>query len=97
MAVELIEAVGPVPGTFLNREHTRLNWRREYFIPRVSDRSSYQEWIGKGKQSMIDRAKERMEELLSTHKPRPVSAREDEDIQRILEDAQRYYSKRGLL
>jgi trimethylamine--corrinoid protein Co-methyltransferase len=97
MAVELIEAVGPVPGTFLNRNHTRLNWRREYFVPRTSDRSSYQQWVGNGKTSMLDHARERMEELLSTHKPKPISAREDAEIHRILEDAQKYYKKRGLL
>ncbi|MGQ9615448.1 MAG: trimethylamine methyltransferase family protein [Spirochaetota bacterium] len=97
MAVELIEKVGPVPGTFLNKTHTRVNWKKEYFVPAVADRLSYQEWLRQGKKSMIYRAKERMEEILATHKPDPLTPEQEKDIERILEDAGRYYRKKGLL
>jgi len=32
-----------------------------YFMPRVADRLSYQEWINTGKKSIVERAKERMD------------------------------------
>lgn len=97
MAIELIEKVGPVPGTFLNKTHTRVNWKKEYFVPAVADRLSYQEWLRQGKKSMIYLAKERMEEILATHKPDPLTPEQEKDIERILEDARRYYRKKGLL
>jgi len=97
MALDLIEKVGPVPGTFLNKTHTRLNWKKEYFVPQVADRLSYQEWLRQGKKNIIDRAKQRMDEILSTHKPDPITAQQDRDIEKILEDARNHYKKKGLL
>jgi len=97
MALDLIESVGPVPGTFLNKQHTRLNWKKEYFVPKVADRLSYQEWVKKGRKSTIDKARERMEEILGTHKPLPITPEQDKDIDRILEDARNHYRKKGLL
>lgn len=68
MAVDLIKEVGPVPGTFLNKKHTREYWKKEYFVPKVADRLSYKEWISSDRKSVIDRARERMEQIKATHK-----------------------------
>ena len=38
MAIDLIEQVGPIPGQYLNTEHTRKWWKREQFIPKTADR-----------------------------------------------------------
>lgn len=97
MAAELIEEVGPVPGTFLNKTHTRHSWKKEYFVPRTADRSLYREWLEKGKKGMIDHAKERMEEILSAHRPQPLSAGETKDVEKILQEAKNYYKEKGLL
>jgi trimethylamine--corrinoid protein Co-methyltransferase len=95
--LELIEQVGPVPGTYLNKTHTRVNWKKEYFVPEVADRLSYSEWLKQGRKSTIDRAKERMAEILAAHKPDPITPEQDRDIDRILEDARRHYRKKGLM
>jgi trimethylamine--corrinoid protein Co-methyltransferase len=97
MALDLIEEVGPVPGTFLNKKHTRVNWKKEYFVPKTADRTSYQEWVSQGKKTLIDRAQERMEQILASHKPLSVSPQQEKDIDRILEDARKHYRKRGLM
>jgi trimethylamine--corrinoid protein Co-methyltransferase len=97
MAVDLIQSVGPVPGTFLNKKHTRLGWKEEYFVPKVADRLSYQEWLEGGRKSTIDRARERMVEILETHQPRPITAEQEKEIKRILQDARNHYHKKGLL
>jgi trimethylamine--corrinoid protein Co-methyltransferase len=95
--LELIHAVGPNPGSYLGEEHTRTHWKKEYFVPAVADRLSYDEWIKQGRKSIIDRAAEKMQELLCTHKPLPITAEQDKDIERILEDARQHYRKKGLL
>jgi trimethylamine--corrinoid protein Co-methyltransferase len=97
MAIELIEEVGSIPGTFLNKKHTRENWKNALFIPKVADRLSYQEWLRTGKKSVIERAKERMEEILQTHTPTPITSEQDKEIERILNDARKYYKKKELL
>jgi trimethylamine--corrinoid protein Co-methyltransferase len=97
LAIDLIKDVGQGPGTFLNKTHTRKNWKKEYFMPRVADRLSYQEWISTGKKNMIEKAKERMDEILRNHKPKPMPPDRDKEIDRILSDARNYYKKKGLL
>ena len=97
MAVDLIHEVGPNPGSFLGEMHTLTHWKKEHFVPAVADRSSYDEWMSQGKKSVIDKAKDRMDNILSTHKPLPITAEQEKDIDRILEDARRHYRKRGLL
>ncbi len=97
MALELIEEVGPVPGTFLNKTHTRLNWKKEYYVPQAADRLSYQEWEQQGKKTAIDLAQERMEEIIDTHTPDPITPEQQKDIDRILKDARAHYRKKGLM
>jgi trimethylamine--corrinoid protein Co-methyltransferase len=97
LAINLIEEVGPIPGHFLGKEHTRKWWKLEQFIPKTADRLTYPEWMSTGKKSAIDYAKERMEEILATHKPTLLTSSQEEDIERILEEAKEYYKERGLI
>ena len=93
LAINLIEQVGPIPGNFLTTEHTRKWWKKEQFIPRAADRESYPEWIKKGKKDALALAKERVEEILATHEPEPLTPEQDMAIDEILEEARRYYRK----
>jgi trimethylamine---corrinoid protein Co-methyltransferase len=95
LALDVIEAVGPIPGHYLGTQHTRDWCRREQFVPTAADRSTYPEWIAQGKKSALDHARARMEEILASHEPEPLSPTQEEDIQRILEDAREFYRKRG--
>jgi len=97
MAIDLIEQVGPIPGQYLNTEHTRKWWKREQFIPKAADREPYSEWIKKGKKDAIALAKERMEEILATHKPKPVTPEQDKAINEVLEEARSFYRGKGLI
>jgi hypothetical protein len=38
-----------------------------------------------------------MEEILATHKPTPLTADQDNEIERILQEARKYYKSKGLL
>ena len=97
LAIELIEQVGPIPGHFLNREHTRKWWQREQFVPRSADRLTYPEWINTGKKGCLDYARQRMDEILATHRPTPLTPGQEEDVERILEEARQYYKEKGLI
>jgi len=97
LAIDLIEEVGPIPGYFLNKEHTRKWWKLEQFVPKAADRLTYPEWTKVGRKNCLDYAKERVEEILATHKPTPLTSSQEEAIERILEDARKYYKDRGLI
>ena len=97
LALDLIDQVGPIPGFYLDKEHTRKWWKSEHFVPKVADRLSIPEWMESGKKSALDYAKEEMEEILATHKPDALSPQQEEDVESILEEARQYYRKKGLM
>jgi trimethylamine--corrinoid protein Co-methyltransferase len=97
LAIDLIEEIGSIPGHFLNKAHTRKWWKLEQFVPKTADRLTYPEWMKSGKKSCLDYARERMEEILATHKPSPLTHSQEEDVERILEEARKYYKEKGLI
>jgi len=97
MALDLINEVGPIPGTFLNKEHTRKWWIEERFIPKAADMETYPEWIQKGKADALTLAKRRMEEILATHKPKPLTPHEEQVIEDVMQEAREYYRKKGFI
>lgn len=97
MAIDLINQVGPIPGMYLDKAHTRDWWKREQFVPKVADRLSYPEWLEKGSKGAVDYARDRMEEILATHKPKPLTAQQEAEIDRILNEARAYYKEKGVL
>ena len=97
LATDLIEEVGPVPGYFLNKGHTRKWWKLEQFMPKAADSLTYPEWMQMGKKACLDYAKERMEEILATHKTIPLTPGQEEDVERILDEARDYYRKKELI
>ena len=96
-ALDTIAEVGPSPGSFLGKKHTRENWKKEYYIPKTFDRLSYQDWERTGRFSIIDKAKKRAVEQIENHNPLPLTEEQEKEIKKILAEARKYYSKKGLL
>ncbi len=46
---------------------------------------------------MIEKAKERMEQIMATHNVVPLSDSQDAEIDKILGQARKYYKEKGLL
>ena len=91
LALDLIDQVGPIPGFYLDKKHTMEWWKREQFIPRAADQSSIGEWLKKGKKGCVDHARERMEAILSAHRPDPLTPSQEQEIERILEEARAFH------
>lgn len=66
-------------------------------MPKSADRLSFPEWQRTGKKGVIEKAKERMEQIMKTHKVKPLSEKQDAEIDRILGQARKYYKEKGLL
>ena len=96
LALDLIEKVGPVPGFYLDKEHTRKWWKEEQFIPEVADLSTYPEWIENGKKSTLEKGKEKMQEILDSYKCK-LSEEKQQELDKILDETREYYRNKNLL
>jgi trimethylamine--corrinoid protein Co-methyltransferase len=98
LAVDLIHEVGPIPGHYLSKAHTRKWWMMDQFIPRVADRLTVPEWEKRGRKGIVDYAGERLDEILSTHEvDPPLTDSQEEDLERILREAREHYRDKGLI
>jgi trimethylamine--corrinoid protein Co-methyltransferase len=70
LAVDVIDSVGP-GGNFIAEDHTARHFREVWF-PSLLNRQSYDTWVSEGEQTMDDRIKENVDEILATHVPEPV-------------------------
>jgi trimethylamine--corrinoid protein Co-methyltransferase len=66
---------------FLTKDHTRKWYQKEHTYPLVIDRDTYDTWVALGKKSMVTRASEEVEKLLSENPPNLLAA----DLRKELE------------
>jgi len=92
LAVNIIEKVGPIPGSFLAEKHTRDFYKEGPHIPKSADILTYSEWEKTGEKDAITLAKERMEQILKDHVQEcPLTAEQDREIEKILKKARSFY------
>ena len=77
LAVDVIDKVGP-GGHFLGQRHTLEYFKKETWIPEISDRRDFTSWQQAGSRPLDEVAKDKVREILATHKPAPFP----EDIER---------------
>ena len=71
LALDLIDSKGP-NGNYLDAPHTVKHFR-ELWRPGILDQTTYGGWDAEGGQTLGDRLNQRVEKILSTHKPAPLS------------------------
>jgi len=96
IGLDIIRQVG-IGGTFLGTKQTRTLWQTEDYMPKVYDKTTYQEWKNTGKKTVIELAREKMEEILATHKPDPLTDQQERDVEKLLREATEYYKNKGLI
>jgi trimethylamine--corrinoid protein Co-methyltransferase len=96
IALDLIDKMGATD-SYLGTTHTRTLWKEEDLKAEVFDKTSYNVWLEEGKKSLIDNAREKMEEILSTYKPKPLTDDQDKEIGKILNKAEKFYKDKGLI
>ena len=84
LALDVIAEVAERDGDFLDTDHTVRHCHDEEYPPLI-DRSGWEAWMGGGGQSLADRARVRVEEILA-EPPRPrLSTPERSRIEELLE------------
>ena len=70
MSVEVMrQAVVGGPGHYLGSQQTLEIMQTEYIYPAIGDRLSHKEWAEVGRPKVLDRAAEKVREVLGTHFP----------------------------
>ena len=87
LAVDAIDSVGPF-GDYLTHEHTLDFFRKEFYFPKLLDRTNYAGWERLGRKTMDVRLKEKVDDILATHTPVPVDPRVRERMADILRQAE---------
>jgi trimethylamine--corrinoid protein Co-methyltransferase len=86
LAVDIIDKVGP-GGIYLGEKHTVQHFR-ERWMSRLSDISSYETWEKQGSRTIDEVAREKVREILATHKVTPLPEDVEKEIGRILKRAE---------
>ena len=83
LALDLIDQLGP-DGSFLNSAHTRQHYRERWY-PTLIERFNYSQWEKKGGKTLAQRAADRVESILTSHCPVPLSEDAAQAVRAIVE------------
>ncbi len=87
LALEVIKSVGP-GGNYLKHKHTRDHFRREQWNPEIFNRKRWETWEREGKKTILQRAKERSDQLIASHKVEPLPSEVDRELKIIISAAE---------
>jgi trimethylamine--corrinoid protein Co-methyltransferase len=82
LALDLIAELGP-EGDYLSSEHTVRHYRETWY-PRLFNRNHFDGWLAEDGQTLGERAKKRVGEILGSHTPEPLDRKIQQEIERIL-------------
>lgn len=85
LALDAIKRVGP-GGHFLGDEHTFNHFKKNWF-PELTDRNAYDKWKDDGSSSMLDRAVNKIKNIVNNYEPEKISKEADAEIDKIIEQA----------
>lgn len=71
------------PSHYLGHDQTINLMQREYIYPQIGDRTSPKEWKEQGSTTILERAKVKVEEILTNYYPDHISAETDERIRQL--------------
>jgi len=92
LMLDLIDQVGP-GGEFLSSMETAKLCRWEIWMPGLMDRAPWVEWYEAGSITMHDRIKAKLQTILNTHHPTPLSEEITAKIAAILQAANERYDE----
>ena len=66
---EALSAVGDIGpgGHYLGHEHTQANFQKAFFMPKLFDNNSYEQWVAEGSKDATTRALEKARKLLDDY------------------------------
>jgi trimethylamine--corrinoid protein Co-methyltransferase len=87
LATDVVKAVG-TNGNYIGTDHTLEYYKKEFWFPSLIDRQRWDDWQAAGALTLGDRVQDRLNELLDTHTPAPLRPEVQQQIDRILAEAE---------
>ncbi|MEE9248104.1 MAG: trimethylamine methyltransferase family protein [Dehalococcoidia bacterium] len=84
LAPDTIRAVGP-GGNFLETEHTFRHYKREQWQPTLLCRTTFDSWVQGGSKLMGERVKEKLEDIIQSHRVKPLPEEVKAQMSAIIE------------
>ena len=72
--------IGP-GGHYLGHKHTQENFQQAFFMPRMFDNNSYEQWVADGEKDVTARALATARTLLESYEKPPLDPATDEALQ----------------
>jgi trimethylamine--corrinoid protein Co-methyltransferase len=92
LPIDAVKEVGP-GGQFTAHPHTLEHFRDELWSPELFSGMSWEAWVAQGRHSIMERARQRVLEILETYHPRGIKV---ETEQRLLDLIDGYAAKLGV-
>jgi trimethylamine--corrinoid protein Co-methyltransferase len=84
LAVDVIKEVG-ADGNFLTQMHTLNHLRSTQWQPRLISRVGYEKWQSAGQTTLLDRGREKLQQILKDHQPSPIPDDRARQIQELVD------------
>ncbi|MCR4429226.1 MAG: trimethylamine methyltransferase family protein [Caldiserica bacterium] len=94
IAEEVIQTVGP-SGHYLSQPHTMKYLRKEQYLPKLVSREIRAKFEEAGSKSMVERAHEEVERILSEHKVPPLDPKVESELLNIIQEVERRTKQNG--
>jgi trimethylamine--corrinoid protein Co-methyltransferase len=94
LAVDVIRKVGP-GGHYLAQKHTIAHMRTEQWVPKITNLQTYGSWEEAGSKDIIAVARDKIRDILATHKPEPLPKEVLEEISAIMKRFEKESLKQG--
>ncbi|MCY4035593.1 MAG: trimethylamine methyltransferase family protein, partial [Hyphomicrobiales bacterium] len=78
-ALDAVRDIGP-GGHYLGHRHTLENFQRAFFMPKLFDNNSIQQWEAEGSTDITARALERARKLLDDYQEPAIDPAKDEEL-----------------
>jgi trimethylamine--corrinoid protein Co-methyltransferase len=84
LALDVIPA-GAASGQFLTQPHTLKHLRKTQWQPKLFCRQSYEKWSEKGRTTLLERARHRLETILEQHIPAAIDPQKQAAINKVVD------------
>jgi trimethylamine--corrinoid protein Co-methyltransferase len=84
LAVDVIKAVG-ANGNFLTQMHTLNHLRSTQWQPKLISRVGFEKWQSAGSTSLLDRGRDKLQQILQDHQPVPIPEDQARQIQDLVD------------
>jgi len=87
LALDVIEEVGP-EGNYLVTEHTLKHFKERWY-PNLFERDTYDSWFGEGAKTLVERAADKVDRILSEYEPESLPSKIKEKLKGIVHRTKR--------